>query len=306
MTEFDAVGFGALNVDKLFKVDRIAAAEEESSVIDYSEACGGSAANTIVGLARLGCKVGFLGKVASDPDGKMLRQSFKNERVDMEGITIVKIGRSGKVMGFVDMDGERALYIDPGVNDNIEPKNLSLAYAANTKLLHLSSFVGEQSFQTQKWLVESISNKVKLSFDPGALYARRRMTGLRSIIRRTTIMLPNAGELALITGKNDYKEGARLLLNEGVKIIAVKLGSKGCYVTDGKESHLVTPFKVKVIDTTGAGDAFDAGFLYGLLNETALDDAARIGNYVASKCITAMGARTGLPTLEELKADIQT
>lgn len=306
MTEFDAVGFGALNVDKLFKVDRIAAAEEESSVIDYSEACGGSAANTIVGLARLGCKVGFLGKVASDPDGKMLRQSFKNERVDMEGITIVKEGRSGKAMGFVDMDGERALYIDPGVNDNIEPKNVSLAYAANAKLLHLSSFVGERSFQTQKWLVENISNKVKLSFDPGALYARRRMTGLDSIIRRTTIMLPNAGELALITGKNDYKEGARLLVNEGVKIIAIKLGSKGCYVTDGTESHLVAPFKVKVADTTGAGDAFDAGFLYGLLNEMALDDAARIGNYVASKCITAMGARTGLPTLEELKADIQT
>jgi ribokinase len=305
MTEFDAVGFGALNIDKLFKVDRIAAAEEESSVIDYSEACGGSAANTIVGLARLGCKVGFLGKVASDADGKMLRQSFKNERVDMEGITIVKEGRSGKVVGFVDMDGERALYIDPGVNDNVEPKNVSLAYATNTKLLHLSSFVGEQSFQTQKWVVESISNKVILSFDPGDLYSRRGMAGLGSIIRRTTVMLPNAGELALITGKNDYKEGARMLVNEGVKIIAIKLGSKGCYVTDGKESHLVAPFKVKVVDTTGAGDAFDAGFLYGLLNKMALDDAARIGNYVASKCITVMGARTGLPTLEELKAEIK-
>jgi ribokinase len=305
MTEFDAVGFGALNVDRLFKVDRIAAVEEESSVIDYSEACGGSAANTIVGLARLGRKVGFLGKVASDSDGKMLRQNFKNERVDTKGITIAKEGRSGKVMGFVDRDGQRALYVDPGVNDNVEPKNVSLAYAANTKLLHVSSFVGEESFQTQKWLVERIGDMVKLSFDPGAIYARRGMKGLRSIIRRTTIMLPNAGELALITGKNDYGEGARLLVNEGVKIVAIKLGSKGCYVTDGKESHLVEPFKVKAIDTTGAGDAFDAGFLYGLLKEMAIDDAARIGNYVASKCITAMGARTGLPTLEELKADIK-
>jgi ribokinase len=86
-----------------------------------------------------------------------------------------------------------------------------------------------------------------------------------------------------------------------VKIIAVKLGSKGCYVTDGRRSHLVAPFKVKVIDTTGAGDAFDAGFLYGLLAGMTLDEAAKAGNFVASRCVMAMGARTGLPSLENLK-----
>ena len=67
MTKFDVVGFGALNVDTLLKVDKIAGAEEESFIHDYTEACGGSAANTIVGLARLGCKVGFIGKVARRP-----------------------------------------------------------------------------------------------------------------------------------------------------------------------------------------------------------------------------------------------
>ena len=80
MSQFDAVGFGALNVDKLFKVERISGAEEESSVIEYSETCGGSAANTMVGMARLACKVGFIGKVASDPEGKMLLQDLLREK----------------------------------------------------------------------------------------------------------------------------------------------------------------------------------------------------------------------------------
>jgi ribokinase len=69
MTGLDVVGFGALNVDKLFKVNRIAGAEEESFIEDRSETCGGSAANTVVGLARLGCRVGFIGKVGNDDEG---------------------------------------------------------------------------------------------------------------------------------------------------------------------------------------------------------------------------------------------
>ena len=305
MSQFDAVGFGALNVDKLFKVEKISGAEEESSVIDYSETCGGSAANTMVGMARLACKVGFIGKVASDPEGKMLLQDLFREKVNIKTITTAEKGRSGKVMGFVDREGQRALYIDPGVNDQIEPEDVNLTYVNKTKLLHLTSFVGERSFRTQKWLLGALPDTVQVSFDPGALYARRGMPQLRPIIEKTTIMLPNSRELVLITGKSGYRDGARFLLESGVKTVAVKLGSKGCYVTDDRESHLVAPFKVKVVDTTGAGDAFDAGFLYGLLNRQTLCESAVIGNFVASRCIMAMGARSGLPTLQQLKTDLR-
>ena len=80
MTKFDVIGFGALNVDTLLKVDKIAGAEEESFIRDYTEACGGSAANTIVGLARLGCKVGFIGKVADDHEGNLQIDCFQSRR----------------------------------------------------------------------------------------------------------------------------------------------------------------------------------------------------------------------------------
>lgn len=297
---FDVVGFGALNVDRLFRVNKIAGAEEEGFIIDCKEACGGSAANTIVGLARLGCKVGFIGKVADDREGRLLLKDFQREEVDINGIIRVKKGRSGTVMGFVDEKGERALYVDPGVNDTIEFSEIDMEYAFQTKFIHLASFIGEKSFQTQKKLAEGLPANVKISLDPGELYARRGAQ-LEPLLKRTFVLMPNSKELQLLTNKNHYEDGAKAVLKKGVQIAAVKLGSKGCYITNGAESHLIEAFKVKVVDTTGAGDAFCAGFLYGLISGKTLYECGKLGNFVASRCITKMGARTGLPYREDLK-----
>jgi ribokinase len=295
MNRFEAVGFGALNVDKLFKVNRIAGEEEESFVESQQESCGGSAANTIVGLARLGCKVGFIGQIGPDREGKMLIEDFRKEGVDTSGVNFAKEGKSGAVMGFVDKKGARALYIDSGVNDTILLDQKTQQYAVNTKFLHLTSFVGEQSFQSQKKLLDVLPASVKVSFDPGAIYARKGFAQLEPLIRRSYALMPNEGELKLITGKVDYREGAGFLIERDVTVVAVKLGGRGCYVTNGLEHHLIKAVKTKVIDTTGAGDAFCAGFLFGLLKNMNLFECGRIGNLVAAKSIAQMGARGGLP-----------
>ena len=164
----------------------------------------------------------------------------------------------------------------------------------------MSSFVGQKSFQAQKKLLEALPEKVKVSFDPGSVYARLGMDKLEPIVKKAFAMMPNSGELELLTGESDYCRGAKFLLEKGVKIVAVKLGAKGCYVTDGKESHVVKPFKVRVVDTTGAGDAFCAGFLYGLIKGKDLSWCGKAGNFLASRCIMEMGARTGLPRAEDL------
>jgi ribokinase len=301
MSSFDVVGFGALNVDKLFRVNKLARAEEEIFIEDYAEACGGSAANTVVGLARLGCKVGYIGKVSSDREGNLLLQDFRAEGVDTIGTIRTEQGKSGSVMGFVDKKGARALYIDSGVNDTIRLDEVNTRYASRAQFLHLTSFVGEQSFQTQKRLLDAISNDTKVSFDPGALYAKKSYAALEPILKRTYVLMPNAIELEILTGKLDYCKGADLMVGRGVKIVAVKLGGDGCYVTDGRERHLIEPFNVKVVDTTGAGDAFCAGFLYGLVNAKSLEECGRLGNFVASRCIMKMGARAGMPFARDLE-----
>ena len=301
MNGFDVVGFGALNVDKLFKVNKFAKAEDEIFIQEYAEACGGSAANAAVGLARLGCNVGYIGKVGCDREGDLLIQDFLKAGVDINGTIRTEQGESGSVLGFVDKKGARALYIKPGVNDTITLDEMNVRYASRAQFLHFTSFVGNKSFQTQKKLLDAILNNTEVSFDPGALYARKGYSTLEPILKKTYVLMPNAIELELLTGKVDYCKGADLMVGRGVKIVAVKLGGDGCYVTDGRERHLIDPFEVNVVDTTGAGDAFCAGFLYGLVNGKTLFECGRLGNFVASRCVMKMGARAGLPFAKDLE-----
>lgn len=294
----DVVGFGALNLDKLYRVDKMAERGDQVFVTGCIEAPGGSAANAVVGLARLGHKVGYVGKVGSDKEGKLLLKSLADEKVDTRGVIVSKEGRSGVVIGFVDKKGERTLYVDPGVNDALGFEEVDEDYVSSAKFLHMTSFVGEKPFEAQKKLLRSLST-VTVSFDPGELYVRKGLVALRPILKRSYVVFPNEMELRLLTGKG-YAEGAKILIKEGVSVVAVKLGERGCYVTDGKEDFQVPALKVRVVDTTGAGDAFCAGFLHGLLTGKDLYACGNIANFVAGRKIERAGAREGLPRLSDL------
>ncbi len=296
---FEAVCFGALNMDKLYRVNRIAREEEESYIIDIKETPGGSAANTAVGLVRLGIKTGYIGKVSDDREGKLLINDFKREKVDTHGILVSRGERSGIVVGFVDTKGERALYAGPGVNNSLCFEEIDTEYVDGAKFLHLTAFGGERPFEAQKRLVEFLSD-TKVSIDPGEFYSRLGLEALRPIIKKSFVLFPNGKELQLLT-KKGYKDGARLLMKEGANIVAVKLGGKGCYVTDGKDSQFVGSYEKKLVDTTGAGDAFCAGFLYGLIKGKDLYRCGKLGNFVAALSIEKVGAREGLPRLRDLE-----
>lgn len=296
--KLDVIGFGALNVDRLYRVDKIAVSGEERFIKGHNEVPGGSAANTVVGLARLGNKVGFVGKIGSDREGKMLLESFLTENVDTRGVIVSKNDLTGNVIGFVDDAGERALYVDAGANDTFCLEEIDKDYVINAKFLHITSFVGEKPFHAQNKILQSLPD-IMVSFDPGELYARKGLQKLRPILRRSFIIFPNEHELRLLTGKG-YEEGSKTLLKEGAKIVAVKLGERGCYITDGKEGILIEAIKVKIIDTTGAGDAFCAGFLHGLLLGRDLRTCGKIANFVAGCKIEKIGSRAGLPRLYDL------
>ena len=306
---FDVVGFGALNVDKLYNVNRIAHEDEESYITGLTESCGGSAANTIVGLSRLGLNTGFVGKVTSDREGAFLLKNLEDESVDTGGVILEADGRSGVVSGFVDKDGQRALYVDPGVNDLIEEDEIQTDYVIGSKIIHMASFVGkfeDKSIKAQKTILKRIPDDISVSFDPGRLYAERGLNFLEKFLERTNIILINEAELNLLTeekyrgnykGNKTCEKGSKILLDYGIDIIAVKRGDKGVYVTDGCQSYFMDAFEVQCVDTTGAGDAFNAGFLYGLINGENIENSGLIGNFVASKCVEKYGATNGLPNV---------
>ena len=138
----DVIGFGALNVDKLYKVGHIAEIDGESFIKGEEESPGGSAANTIIGLSKLGCSTSYIGKIADDEEGDLLEYNLMINDVYLTNLIYAESGNSGKVLGFVSDAGDRALYVDPGVNDEITIDEINPLNVNACKILHYTSFVG--------------------------------------------------------------------------------------------------------------------------------------------------------------------
>lgn len=296
--ELDVIGFGALNYDRLYIVDEVPKAGDEIVIKRKEEDAGGSAANTIVGLARLGLKTGFIGIIGFDDEGRWVMNSFEKDKVDTRGVSITSESRTGLAIGFVNANGERTLSICPGANNSLEITDINLGYAQKAKFIHLSSFVGDKQFDQQVQLVTRLSqedSEIKFSFTPGMIYVRKGLDQLNPILERSYILFFSENEIELLTGL-EYKVACNALRKKGAKIVAVTLGVKGCYVSDENESMFIGVSRPpqRVVDTTGAGDAFAAGFLYGLIRNESLRQCAAYGNSLASESVMKYGARKGL------------
>lgn len=297
------VGMGAMNLDHLYRVDTILA-EGEAPVLEYRSSPGGSAANTIYALGRLGVRCGFIGAVGDDAHGQSLVASLASSGVDTSHIAVKRDLPSGQVLAVVDRRGRRALYVLPGANSHLAVADVNRHYVNQAAYLHLSAFVGEEQLRLQRELVASLSPQVRLSFAPGALYAAREWEEVSPLVSRSHILFINRDEAHHLTGQA-LPEAARRCIEAGCRVVVVTSGGGSgevCTIYQkGQELRVasqVAPTEVK--DSTGAGDAFAAGFLYGLLQGSGLEECARLGEIVAVLSLRELGARAGLPTREEL------
>lgn len=297
----EVIGFGALNVDKLYSVENIVSKDEESFIKSETDTPGGSAANTIVGLSRLGCSTSIIGKIAEDDDGDLIEYHLAINGVYANNLIYSETGSTGKCLGFVDENGERCLYIDPGVNDEIKIGEINPLNIMRCKIMHYTSFVGD-SFNTQIELLEKLNDQCILSFDPGMLYVKKGFDELKPILERTNVLLINESELRLLcnNNKDSLKELAIGFLDLGIGTVVVKRGAKGVFAIDNSSECEVEAFECEVVDTTGAGDSFNSGFLYSYLKGYDLEKSCRIGNWVASKAIEGFGMEK-FPTLKDLE-----
>jgi ribokinase len=309
MNAIEVVGLGALNIDHIKIVERILE-DGEAVVLDSRSTPGGSAANTIYGLARLGVGTGFCGAVGDDDYGRTLLQDFQRVEVDTSRIRVKSGAKTGTVLCLSDQLGRRSLYVVPSANSLLTMDDLDPAYINQAGMLHLASFADEAQFKVVLGLVERLDSSVKLSFAPGALYAVKGLKSLTPILKRTYLLFINQSEMRQLTDK-DVINGAESCLKQGCQKVVVTLGTGEklkkttavSYIRDTKQEYIIEPPHRDIgteADTTGAGDAFAAGFIYGLLKGKNLEECGRLGNIVARLCITKMGAREGLPTLKEL------
>ena len=297
----EIIGFGALNVDKLYSVENIASKDEESFIKGETDTPGGSAANTIVGLSRLGVSTSIIGKIAEDDDGDLIEYNLAINGVYTNNLIYSETGSTGKCLGIVDESGERCLYIDPGVNDEIKIGEINPLNIMRCKIMHYTSFVGD-SFTTQIELLEKLSDSTLLSFDPGMLYVQKGFDELKPILDRTNIVLINESELRLLCNNNEasIKQLAIGFLDLGIETVVIKQGSKGVFAMTNTEECFAEAFECDVVDTTGAGDSFNSGFLYSYLKGYDLEKSCKIGNWVASKSIEGFGMEK-FPSLKDLE-----
>jgi len=317
----DVIGFGAMNLDEIAVVPRIVV-DGETRVRELYRRPGGSAANTVYALAKLGMTTGHVGAVGDDAEGRALVADLTSVGVDTRLLAVKHGVPSGLVRAIADST-RRSLYVYPGANDLFSRRDVPLSYLRRARVLHLTSFVNPKQLALQVWAVRRMPASVKISFAPGGLYAARGMSALRPILERTRVLFANQDEAGTLTRRKDVRAAAEVLLRRGCGIVVITLGAgaeidrvesreprskrrkvrAGCYVTDSRAEEILPPIVRgrDSVESVGAGDAFAAGFLYGLLKNRPPRECARIGQLVAHCSLRAPGAREGLPTLREVR-----
>jgi sugar/nucleoside kinase (ribokinase family) len=291
-------------IDHQYWIDRMPRAGEDSVILSFSKNVGGSAANTAIALAFLGVPTKFYGTIGRDPDGVLIVDQMQAVGVDISGI------QWGEVTGFtitmIDQTSERTMFSFRGASSNALSIDSPLLKSIKSSRVLLTS--GYQLlYPDQAQVVLSIAERVKaegnlVALDPSPLIGdvpeeiRSRMLGI------TDILLPNRHEIAVLTGEEDLStalEKARHLS----KCVAVKLGSRGAWMAiqegfqfaDGQRVSSDLCFQapakqVQAVDTTGAGDAFNAGFLASFLRDETPENWLRSGNNLAGEVVQHRGA----------------
>jgi len=258
---------------------------------------GGGAANTAGALAKMGLAAGVFSKLGDDFAGRFLIEQIARSGVDTAGIRLSKSDTTPFTFVGIHEDGDRTFIHTPGANLTFAPEDLDLdrLFAADFLLYH------------DLWC------KPLLDGTPGAaILAEARRRGVVTLLDECFGLGPSREQLAPMLPHCDYfvpslddmrviypraspHQLADTLLACGAAAVVLKMGGEGCLVARGKERMHVPAFTTRIVDATGAGDSWDAGFLAGLAHGEDVLTSARIGNAAASFCIQAVGGASGIP-----------
>jgi sugar/nucleoside kinase (ribokinase family) len=267
---------------------------------------GGCALNAAVGLARLGLPVEVIGKVGADPLGDFLLQTMAGLHIGTRGVSRDPQTGTSATMVMVEPDGERRFVHYIGANARLWPEDVDLALVAEASILHVAGALVLPGLDGQPMaaLLETArSEGVITCLDTVWDDTGQWMDLLGPSLRHVDYFVPSLGEAQALTGLDDPEQVACALLERGVGTVVLKMGSAGCLVAPAKGERLrLSAYDVPVIDTTGAGDAFAAGFIAGVWLGWSLERAARLANAAGALCVTAAGACGKVSSLPEIVA----
>jgi len=292
---------GSINLDLVVGADRIPEVGETIVGNHFNIFHGGKGANQAVAVAKLGYPVAMVGSVGSDSFGMQLRNGLKDSGVDTTYVNQVE-GASGVALITTGLRGENNIVVVPGANGNLTPQVLEKAAA----ILERAGFLLAQlelPLATVECLAEFAErHNIPLMLDPAPA---RQLS--KKLLHRVTWLTPNETETQQLikdgTENGDQNDNAMAerLLDCGVKNVLLKLGSRGCLIAQGiLTKERISAFVVNAVDTTAAGDAFNAGFAVGLMRGFTVVHSAIFASAVAAISVTRPGAHSSMPSREEV------
>lgn len=260
------------------------------------EASGGSAANTIVGIASFGGRTAFIGKTADDEFGKIFSHDIKAAGVDFPSIPVVGKAPTSRSLVLVTPDGERTMNTFLGISTDLDDGEVDATTISAASIVYLEGYLFDQheakaAFRQAVSLAKASGRQIALSLSDGFCVDRHRADFLDLIKSGIDIVFANEAEITSLYETTEFEEAVSKITKDA-KLAALTRGPNGSVIIAEGVRHIIPAALIEnVVDTTGAGDLYAAGVLYGLATNLSYDKAGRLGSLAAGEVISHLGAR---------------
>jgi ribokinase len=287
------VVIGSSNTDLIFQLERLPQPGETILGANLSVAYGGKGANQAVAAARTGARVSFVGRIGKDAYGDAALAALKKAKVDVSGVVRDRMNPSGIAVVILDRKGQNSIIVAPGSNAHLKFRHID----------GLSLNPGDVLLLQLEAPVDAILRAVERGSDVGATVVLNPAPATRlpgHMLEMVDWIIPNETEAALLTGLNvsrlsHVRAAARELSAMGPRNVIITLGARGAYLYSGGNGLLIPAHKVKVVDTTGAGDAFVGVFAARLSRGDSPKRAVQWAQAAAALAVMKLGAQPSLP-----------
>jgi len=292
---------GSSNTDMIVKVPRIPKPGETILGGKFTIAAGGKGANQAVAASRAGGEVTLIARVGDDMFGRQARKGFESDHINVEYVKTDKAEPSGVALIFVDEKGENSIAVASGANAGLSPQDVDEAKdiikSADILLMQL-----ETPLETVAKAAD-IANQagVKVILNPAPACPLND-----DLLSKLSVITPNESEAELLTGfavtdVSSAEKAALALLDIGLEMVIITMGSKGAFLKTRDESEIVPGFNVDAVDTTAAGDVFNSALAVALAEGRTLVEAIRFANAAAALSVTKLGAQPSAPKRDEIE-----
>jgi len=265
---------------------------------------GGGATNTGVGFRRLGLKTGVLAAIGNDPGGKIVLRELRREKINTKMIARLPDYNTAYSAILTGFGADRIILVYGGATRHLgEERQIHWSWLAQTKWMHVSSFHSKPKILL-KILDFAEKKGISVSFNPGMSEIKLGLKGLKPFLKKVDMLLLNRKEAGFLTKEKQVKKQLKKL-QQFVPLVVVTEDKKGVHAFDGIIYYHKPAYKVKIADTTGAGDAFHSGFVASIVKGKSVEKAMDCGTANAQSVIMHLGAKNKLLSQPELDRFIQ-